>query len=141
MSTPQRRNLLVGLERPPAPVPEAELVETAARHGFATVAGSAATFGHSVRGESSIPLIRSIIPIVVLRVFPQPAACAAGIGRQCRRFAATRQSRGRGHDAVPARYSSTRLSRWMSSGSSTYPSSATISDDGLRAMRAASSAL
>ncbi len=42
MSTPQRRNLLVGLERPPAPVPEAELVETAARHGFATVAGSAA---------------------------------------------------------------------------------------------------
>lgn len=42
MSTPQRRNLLVGLERAPVPVPEAELLETAARHGFATVAGSAA---------------------------------------------------------------------------------------------------
>lgn len=36
MSSPQRRNLLAGLERAATPVPEKEIVEAAMRHGFST---------------------------------------------------------------------------------------------------------
>ena len=57
MNAPQRRNLLSGLERAPAPVPEPELVETAARHGFATVPAPPAT-APAASGTEASPAVR-----------------------------------------------------------------------------------
>lgn len=54
MSTPQpaqRRSLLSGLDRAPAPIPEAAAIETAERHGFASQAARVAEAQDNAAGR------------------------------------------------------------------------------------------
>jgi hypothetical protein len=62
MSSPQRRNLLAGLERAATPVPEKEIVEAAKRHGFSTGEGDVRASPPAVPANAQAPARRQRQP-------------------------------------------------------------------------------